>query len=240
MRSWSGVAMITGLLVVVVTLGCIPIQAQPRPTAPHAAERNGGTIMLPQPVYTSDTAVEHALRERRSIRNYQHEPLALAELSQLLWAAQGITHPGGLRTTPSAGALYPLETYVVVDNVAGLTAGVYRYRPQSHELTLIEAGDRRAALRQAALNQESVQEAAAVIVLAAVYARTTVKYGERGIRYVDMEVGAAAQNVYLQAVSLKLGTVYIGAFHDEQVKRLLNLRDDEQPLCLLPIGRALP
>ncbi|MCL4863983.1 MAG: SagB/ThcOx family dehydrogenase [Caldilineaceae bacterium] len=196
--------------------------------------------MLPPAVHTSDIAVERALHERRSIRQYQNETLTLAELSQLLWAAQGITHPSGLRTAPSAGALYPLELYVVVGNVAELTAGVYRYRPQTHDLILIAAGDKRPLLSQAALAQDAVREAAAVLVLAAVYERTTVKYGERGIRYVHIEVGAAAQNVSLQAVSLELGTVYIGAFHDEQVKQVLTLRAEEQPLCLLPVGRPRP
>jgi SagB-type dehydrogenase family enzyme len=226
MKKWSGVQLTVAsmVLVLVAALGCTPIQSQPHQTAPHAAEHAGETIMLTPAVYTSDTAVERALQERRSIRQYQNEALTLAELSQLLWAAQGITHPSGLRTTPSAGALYPLEVYVVVGNVAELTAGLYRYRPQTHDLILIAAGDKRPAISQAALDQDAVQEAAAVLVLAAVYERTTVKYNERGIRYVYMEVGAAAQNVYLQAVSLKLGTVYIGAFHDEQVKQVLNLR----------------
>ena len=223
----------------VQTLACTPIQTQTEPPASNAVESDGKRIILPQVAYTSDTPVEQALRKRRSVRQYQDQALTVADLSQLLWAAQGITHPGGLRTAPSAGALYPLEVYAVVGNVEDLAAGVYQYKPQTHELVQIAAGDKRAALSQAALGQEAVQDAAVVITLAAVYDRTTVKYGERGIRYVHMEVGAAAQNVYLQAASLELGTVFIGAFHDEQVKNVLNLRDEEEPLCLLPVGRSL-
>ena len=193
--------------------------------------------MLPEAVYMSEISVEQTLLERRSIREYQGAPLTIAELSQLLWAAQGITHPNGLRTAPSAGALYPLEVYVVVGNVDELAAGVYHYAPQTHELTKMAAGDKRTALSQAALSQDAVEDAAAVIVLAAIYDRTTGKYGDRGIRYVHMEVGAAAQNVDLQATAIELGTVFIGAFHDEQVQQVLDLRAEEQPLCLLPIGR---
>ncbi|MEW6716908.1 MAG: SagB/ThcOx family dehydrogenase [Chloroflexota bacterium] len=192
---------------------------------------------MPAPVYDSKTSVEAALLERRSVRQYRDEPLTLAEVSQLLWAAQGITHTDGLRTAPSAGALYPLEVYILVGRVAGLPAGIYRYQPQGHELVLIAEGDYRQALHQAALNQSAVQDAPVVIVIAAVYERTTVKYGERGFQYVHMEVGCAAQNIYLQAVSLNLGTVFIGAFHDDQVKEVLHMGVDEQPLALMPVGR---
>lgn len=171
------------------------------------------------------------------MRAYGDAPLTLAEISQLLWAAQGITHPAGYRTAPSAGGLYPLELYLLVGNVTELAAGVYHYQPHEHELVRIAAGDKREALGQAALDQEAVHDAAAVIVMTAVFERTTVKYGERGIQYVHMEVGGAAQNVYLQAVSLDLGTVFIGAFYDDEVQALLNVSDDERPLCLMPVGR---
>ena len=220
-------------------LACTPIQSQADSPAPNVTKFDGEGIMLPEAIYTSDTPVEQALRDRRSIRQYQDQGLTIAELSQLLWAAQGITHPDGLRTAPSAGALYPLEIYVVVGDVDGLAAGVYHYKPLTHKLLQLTTGDQRTALSQAALGQEAVQDAAAVIALVAVHNRTTGKYGERGIRYVHMEVGAAAQNVYLQATSLELGTVFIGAFHDEQVREVLDLGNAEQPLCLLPVGRPL-
>ena len=161
----------------------------------------------------------------------------LAELSQLMWAAQGMTDPRGLRTAPSAGALYPLELYVVAGNVTGLPPGIYKYRRERHELLSLAKGDRRNDLCNAALGQSSIRRAAVVIVLSGVYGRTTVKYGERGIRYVHMEAGHAAQNVYLQAVPLQLGTVVIGAFHDEEVKRMMMMTDKEKPLYIIPLGR---
>ena len=137
--------------------------------------------------------------------NYKDEALTLTEVSQLIWAAQGITHPGGYRTALSAGALYPLELYAVVGNVTDLQAGIYKYRPQGLELEKVVERDVRAELRAAALDQDCVEDGAVVLVFAVVYERTTRKYGERGVRYVHMEMWHAAQNVYLQAVSLGLG-----------------------------------
>ena len=210
---------------------------QPVRKEPHAGNEAGDTIILPEPRNSGEISVEEALLERRSIRNYKNEALTLAEISQLLWAAQGITHPGGYRTAPSAGALYPLEVYVVAGNLDGLRPGIYKYRPQGHELEKVAEGDVRAELCAAALDQECIEDGAAVLVFAAVYERTTWKYGERGVRYVHMEVGHAAQNVYLQAVSLGLGTVVVGAFDDGGVERLLQMQDDERALCIMPVGR---
>lgn len=184
-----------------------------------------------------NTSVEHVLQQRRSVRHFLAAPISAAELGRLLWAAQGVTDAGGQRTAPSAGGLYPLAAYAVAGNVDGLDAGVYRYDGWSHRLAPTTVGDRRAELCAAALDQDGVADAAAVIVLTALYARTMEKYGQRGIRYVDMEAGAAAQNVYLQATALNLGTVFIGAFDDDAVGAVLALDVDEQPLCLLPVGR---
>jgi SagB-type dehydrogenase family enzyme len=211
---------------------------QPVRKEPLAGNESGDIIKLPEPRDSGGISVEEALLERRSIRNYKDEALTLAEVSQLLWAAQGITHPDGYRTAPSAGALYPLEVYVAAGNVVGLPAGIYKYRPQGHELEKVAGEDVRAELCAAALDQEFVEDGAAVLVFAAVYKRTTGKYGERGVRYVHMEVGHAAQNVYLQAVSLGLGTVVVGAFDDGEVERLLQMQDDERALCIMPVGRV--
>jgi SagB-type dehydrogenase family enzyme len=231
---------IIGIILVAVILGGVMWRNSiPRfkRQEPESGRSIGDTIALPTPVFESETSVEHALQERRSVRTYRDEPLTLAEISQLLWAAQGITHPAGYRTAPSAGALYPLELYVLAGNVTDLPDGVYHYLPHEHELVRITDGDKREALGKAALDQEAVSNAAAVIVITAVYERTTIKYSERGIQYVHMEVGSAAQNVYLQATSLGLGTVFIGAFHDDEVKEVLNIGDEERPLCLMPVGR---
>lgn len=195
------------------------------------------TIKLPQPQHDSRSSVESTLLKRRSIRTYSDEPLTLAEISQLLWAAQGVTHHRGFRTAPSAGALYPLEIYIVSGKVTGLATGIYKYKPSSHELLEVVEGDKRKDLCRAALNQSAVKNAPVVILFCAVYQRMTVKYGQRGIRYVFIEVGHSAQNICLQAVSLGLGTVPIGAFHDDKVKKILNCEADEEPLYILPVGR---
>jgi len=194
-------------------------------------------MKLPEPRYDGEVSIEEALQLRRSIRQYTGEPLTLQEVSQLLWAGQGITDPRGYRTAPSAGALYPLEIYVVVGDIENLAEGVYRYEPVEHELVKVLEGDKRTDLATAALGQSSVSDAAIDIVVVAVYERTTVKYGERGIRYVHIEVGHAAQNMCLQAAAMDLGIVTVGAFQDEQVKEVLDLPEDEQPLYILPIGR---
>jgi SagB-type dehydrogenase family enzyme len=193
--------------------------------------------ILPTPLHDGDTSIEQALLERRSVRSYTNEPLTIAEVSQLLWAAQGITSPTGGRTAPSAGALYPLEVYLVAGEVGDLPPGIYHFVPDEHALNLVVAGDQRQNLYEAALNQSAVREAAAVIVFTAIYERTTGKYGERGKQYVHMETGTAAQNIYLQAASLDLGTVFIGAFQDDQVQDVLQLSEDEIPLAMMPVGR---
>jgi len=195
-------------------------------------------VKLPEPKYEGSISVERALLERRSIRNYKDESLNMQEVSQLLWAAQGTTDQRrGFRTAPSAGALYPLEVYVVVNNVAGLSRGVYKYSTGIHELVKVFDKNVLRELAAAALGQSCVRDAALVLVFTAVYERTTGKYGDRGIRYVHMEVGHAAQNVCLQAVSLGLGTVVVGAFRDEEVKKVLSLPKEEHPLCIMPMGR---
>ncbi|MDG6257148.1 MAG: SagB/ThcOx family dehydrogenase [Methanomicrobiaceae archaeon] len=191
---------------------------------------------LPGPARESGAAVEEALFGRRSVRNFSERSLTLQELGQLLWACQGITDPRGYRTAPSAGALYPLEVYAVASSVDGLHPGVYRYVPEGHELHRIIDGDVSSALYIAALSQTAVGDAPASIVICAVPDRTTAKYGDRGVHYVYMEAGHAAQNIYLQAFSLDLGTVSIAAFDDARVQQILNLSPGEVPLYIMPVG----
>ncbi len=198
------------------------------------------TIILPRPNHAGTTSIEQALRERRSHRVYEQDPLSLVETAQLLWAAQGVTHRDGFRTAPSAGALYPLETYLVTGGGKYLPAGVYRYQPQRHQLTLVQSGDLRGKLCAAALRQPAVCNAPASIVFSAVFARTTGKYGKRGVRFTHMEAGSAAQNVALQAVSLNLGTVVIGSFDDDAVQKTLSMPATEAPLAIMPVGRKRP
>ncbi len=197
----------------------------------------GDGLPLPEPSCDGLIAVEKALSSRRSVREFARGPLTLSQVSQLLWATQGTTDPAGLRTAPSAGALYPLEIYLVAGNVTSLDAGVYKYTSRRHALRLTTAGDRRAQLAAAALGQDWMQDAAAVLVIAAVLARTGAKYGARARRYVHMEVGHAVQNVYLQAAALDLGTTVVGAFWDARVKAVVGMAREEEPLALLPVGR---
>lgn len=208
-------------------------------------------IPLPEVSIEGSMSLEQAMGGRRSVRVLREDPLTLTELSQLLWAGQGVTEPipeapsrfgayewrGGLRTTPSAGALYPLELYALVGNVEGLERGLYRYVPEGHALAALPRGDLREGVWGAALRQVPLRSAPLILVVAAVEERVAVKYGARAARYVHFEVGAATENVYLQAESLGLGTVFMGAFQDEQVKRALGLPSDQEVLAIMPVGR---
>ncbi len=196
-------------------------------------------ISLPEPEHDSDTSLEQALLNRRSVRSFSGEAITLQQLSQLLWAGQGITDPSGKRTAPSAGGLYPLKLYVVAGSVEGLTAGIYEYEPEIHALKKIKDGDQRQSLSEVALNQKWVGQGAIDIVITAIYEITTVKYGERGVRYVHMEAGHAAQNICLEAVALKLGAVTVGAFDDTGVQEVLGLPEDEIPLYIIPAGNPI-
>ena len=187
-------------------------------------------IDLPEPDVTGGGALTDALAQRRSVREFQSTSLSLEELSQLLWAAQGITSETGQRTAPSAGATYPLEVYVATEQ------GFYHYHPALHQLESTSNNDLRADLAHAALSQESVEKAPAVFVLTAVLARTEERYGDRAERYVNIEIGHAAQNLHLQAVALGLGSVPVGAFDDGAVSGVLDLPADRVPLYLIPVG----
>ncbi len=213
------------------------MNASANPAPGSVTTRPQDAILLPAPLLDSGFSLEHALRERRSLREFGKTALTREEISQLLWAAQGITSRDGLRTAPSAGALYPLELYLVVGMVRDLDPGVYKYAPAGHKLTKIIAGDQRHQLAAAAHGQDCVANAAAVLVFTAVERRTTRKYGSRGVRYVHVEIGHAAQNVFLQATALGLGAVVVGAFEDDAVGELLRLPQGEAPLCLMPLGR---
>lgn len=193
-------------------------------------------VALPPPRLDGGMAIERVLAERRSVREFTRGALALPQVAQLLWSAQGVTGADGRRTAPSAGALYPLELYLVAGEVRDLAPGVYRYLPAKHGLQPLAAGDVRRKLCAAALAQECVAEGAAVAVFTAVERRTTGKYGPRGVRYVHIEVGHAAQNLALAATALGLGTVTVGAFDDAAVARILKLPEGETPLYLMPVG----
>jgi len=219
--------------------------AAPVLTGAHAAmpivsdtpPRPAATIItLPDPATDGALSLEETLARRRSVRSFAAAPLTLGQVSQLLWAAQGSTYRGERRTAPSAGALYPLELYLAVGSVQGLTPGLYHYRQGSHALQQTLEGDLRDSLAVAAVSQSWVARAPAILVITAVQRRTAAKYGSRAERYVAIEVGCAGENVYLQATSLGLGTTMVGAFDDERVHELLALPADHRPMALMPLG----
>jgi len=193
--------------------------------------KEGEHLRLPAPARSGQVSVEGAIAGRRSVRSFSPEPLALKAVSQLLWSAQGMTAKEGLRAAPSAGACYPLEVYALVEQ------GLFRYLPAAQALLKALAGDRRQALAQACYGQMFVAEAPLSLIFTAIYERTTSRYGERGLRYVHIDVGHAAQNVHLQAEALGLASVPVGAFDDAAVSEALALPAQEHPLYLVPIGR---
>jgi SagB-type dehydrogenase family enzyme len=194
---------------------------------------NEKEIILPQPTLKGKVSLEEAIFKRRSQREFQRKELSLEQIGQLLWAAQGITAKRGgfnFRAAPSAGALYPLELYALTKD------GLYHYIPAGHKLENLSDKDLRGDLARAALGQGSLASAALDIVICAVYERVTSKYGQRGVRYVHIEAGHAAQNIHLQAVALGLGSAPIGAFNDTAVKKCLLLPAACEPLYIIPIG----
>ena len=201
--------------------------SQTKPVSVHIIE-------LPAPDRKGGMSLGEALAVRRSVREFRPDPITYGELSQLLWAAQGITSSDGLRTAPSAGALYPLEVWVA--NASGL----YHYDAREHRLTRQHEGDLRPDICRAAYGQEAILQAPVVSMIGAVYERTAHKYGEqRTPRYIHMEAGHAAQNLLLEAVALGLGGVLIGAFNDKEVERVLSLSPVQKPLYLIPVGHPL-
>jgi len=190
-------------------------------------------IQLPMPLIKGVFSLEEVIYRRRSQRSFRQKDLSLQQISQLLWAAQGITvekESYNLRTAPSAGALYPVEIYLLTKN------GLFRYLPNGHKLEPLGEQDLRSELAVSSLGQVAINQASVNIVICAVYSRLTSKYGQRGIRYVHIEVGHIAQNIHLQAVALGLGSVPIGAFNDEEVKKILFLPANHEPLYIIPVG----
>jgi SagB-type dehydrogenase family enzyme len=198
-------------------------------------------IKLPSPITHGKLSLEQAISKRRSVRRFKDESLTLEQLSQLLWSAQGITGTGGKRAVPSAGATYPLEIFIVIGEhgVQGLVTGIYHYDVGNHSLSLLQIGDLRQKLADSALGQSSIARCPVDMVICAIHPRTAYRYGRRGERYVCMEVGHVGQNVSLQAVALGLGTVMVGAFEDEDVRKALKLEEQIKPLYIVPMGKPV-
>jgi SagB-type dehydrogenase family enzyme len=192
------------------------------------------TIKLPEPRLKGDVSLEEALYNRRSIRQYSDSALPLSDVSQLLWAAQGITENStGQRTAPSVQSIYPLEVYLIAGNVEGLAPGIYRYSPEGHALITIKEGDLRAELG----GRPDSQKAPIDIVIAANYSKMPAQFGAEGTKWIYLECGHAAQNVCLQATALNLGTATMAGFAEDQLKGLLDLPAEKGILYLMPVGK---
>lgn len=191
-------------------------------------------IKLPEPRKDSDFSLERAINERRSVRSYTAEKISLAEISQLLWASQGLTSETK-RAAPSAGALYPMEIYAV-GAFGDYEAGIYHYQPQSHSLARLKSGDFRPVLSEIGLSQRWIEKAPLNLVVTGVVSRTAAKYGERAGQYVALEAGHVGQNIYLQAEALGLGTVAVGAFDDEQMAELFSFEESQKAYYIFPVG----
>jgi SagB-type dehydrogenase family enzyme len=194
---------------------------------------------LPTPNIHGNLTVEKAIKQRRTVRSFADEPLTIDQLSQILWAAQGVTDEGGLkRAAPSGGALYPIDVYAVVgkNGVQGLAQGVYLYDPPLHSIRKIVVTDQREDAAVAALKQMWMATAPVILVLTAEYSRITIKYGKRGKRYAMIEVGHIGQNIFLQCEALGLAAGIVGAFDDRDVARAIHAKNDHEPLIMMPVG----
>jgi SagB-type dehydrogenase family enzyme len=197
----------------------------------QGAASETAVVRLPQPTFNSDMSVEKALLERRSVRVYKDQPVTLAEVSQLLWAAQGITETQkGLRTAPSPRGAYLIKVYVLAGQVADLPPGMYLYQPKGHELMRVSGGDRKGDLFNAA-GQAAIKAAPLALLL------TGAKAGVQNPAWMYLEAGHVSENVYLEAVSLKLGTVAMAGFKVDEVRKALAVDAKEEPIYIMPVGR---
>lgn len=216
------------------SVGAVTCESDDSDTAPPMATGDGNQtgeplelVDLPEVRTTSEISIEAALANRQSVRTYTEQVPTLEELGQLLWATQGINRPEtGQRTTPSAGALYPLELYALTPE------GVYHYVPEGHRLELLSRED----VRSRVPAQDFVREAPMIVVITAVFVRTEVRYGDRAERYVHLEAGHAAQGLLLQAVAMGLGATPVGSFEDEELQDLIDVPNDHAPLYVIPVG----
>ena len=217
----------------------VPDQRQPEWTKryPEAPQ-----IKLPTPRTKGSASLWEALKNRRSARVFRGAPVTITELSRLLWAAQGVTHRAGeyaFRTAPSAGALYPVETYLVSNTVQGIAPGVYHYAIGEHLLEQLGTGDFRAPVARAALDQRMAHDADLVFIWSAVFPRGKWKYQQRAYRYAYLDVGHIAQNVALAAVALRLTSCQIAALYDDEANALLGIDgQDESVIYMTVVGRA--
>ncbi|MGA2384851.1 MAG: SagB/ThcOx family dehydrogenase [Gemmatimonadales bacterium] len=220
----AGAAIATAL----IASPCCVVRAQEKPPT---------SIKLPEVRHQGVMSLEAALWARHSTRSLVRDSIALADLGQLLWAAQGVNRPDGHRTAPSAMAAYPLELYVLVSRVRDLPAGVYHYKPAGHEIETVAAGDKLPEFVTTAAHAPWIADAAAVVVFAGAFDRAAGRFRDRAERFIAIEVGAAAQNMYLQAAALGLGTTYAASAQDSAVTQIVGLPSGQRPMGIMPVGR---
>jgi len=194
--------------------------------------RYGSPVPLPSPATTDTISLEQAIGKRRSLRAFRPDPLPTATIGQLLWAGQGVTSPDGKRAAPSAGALYPLELYVVTPDQ------VMHYLPDGHRAETRAVSDLRPGLKATAVNQSTISAAPVVIVVAAIPSRLSHRYGDQAEPFVQFEVGHAAQNILLQAAALGLAAVPVSSLDPSRAADTLALPSDQTVLYLIPVGHV--
>jgi len=205
-------------------------------------QKGGGTMQLPDPTKDGDVSLETTIHQRRTVRSFNSKELTLNQLSQLLWAAQGITEPGAFkRAAPSAGALYPMDIYGAVGGgcVEGLNPGVYLYDPATHSFSLTQEGDMRRDIAMASLGQMWMSYAPITFIITAEYSRIMGKYGQRGVRYAMIEAGHIGQNIFLQSQALGLEAGIVGAFEDGKVIQIMGIKRTHEPLLIMPVGYGM-
>lgn len=193
---------------------------------PYKSYPNNPTIKLPKPNNIKTETLNYAIQHRKSIREFSEESLSKEQLSYLIWASTGIQreeHGFKYRTAPSSGALYPIETYFVINNVKHLAQGVYHYNVESHYLEAIKKGDFRSSISKAALDQSMCYHSTAVFIWTAIFNRSKCKYGQRAYRYIYLDAGHIAENLALSATSIHLGTCHIAALYDDEVNKILDI-----------------
>jgi SagB-type dehydrogenase family enzyme len=195
-------------------------------------------IELPAPELMGKMTFQEVLKKRKSIRSFSTKPLNLKQLSYVLWASTGIQRKQGnyeFRTAPSAGALYPIETYLVVNNVEDLEKGVYHYSIKNHLLQQLRLGDFSKDVTLAALEQSMCMQAAVVFIWTAIFFRSKWKYKQRAYRYVYLDAGHIAQNLALSSTSIGLGSCQIGALFDDELNRIINVDGQEESAIYMSV-----
>ena len=229
-----------GFFKFILLLGTFGVhQLKPFKALSALSGRKEGAMILPRPDNKGSLSVEEAIKRRRTVRSFSSITLKKEDLSQILYAAQGITEDRGFkRSAPSGGALYPLDVYIVVGEkgVVDLNAAVYRYVPSDHSIEHVTSGDKKEELGRASLNQMWMAAPPLNFVITAEYSRISSKYSERGGRYAMIEAGHVGQNIFLQAEALGLGASIVGAFEDIKVVNVLGIPKKHEPLLIMPVG----